>query len=200
MTVIRLAAEPDAEAIAAVYAPYVRETVISFEMEPPDAAAIWQRIRQVSETLPWIVCEHGDSVIGYAYAGKHRERHAYQWSVDVTVYVQQGFHRCGLGRGLYTSLNALLRLQGYFNAYAGVTLPNDASVGLHRALGFEPIGVYAHVGYKFGKWHDVAWLGLTLQPLTESPAPPRPLPVLLGSPELPFALSSGLSAIRLGDS
>lgn len=197
MTIIRLATEQDAAAIQAIYAPYVRETVVSFELEPPDTATIQERIRRISELFPWLVCEHHDSVVGYAYASRHRERPAYQWSVDVTVYVQRGLHRSGVGRGLYTSLIEMLRLQGFFNAYAGIALPNDASIGLHRALGFQPIGVYEHVGYKLGKWHSVAWMGLTLQEPPELPDPPRPLAAILDQPETRAALSSGLSVIRL---
>jgi phosphinothricin acetyltransferase len=197
MTTIRLATEQDAAAIQAIYAPYVRETVISFELEPPDAATMQARIRKIAEIFPWLVCEHQGAIAGYAYASRHRERPAYQWSVDVTVYVQRGLHRSGVGRGLYMSLFGLLRLQGFFNAYAGIALPNDASIGLHRALGFQPIGIYEHIGYKLGRWHSVAWLGLTLQSPAESPAPPRPLSAILNQPETQAALRSGLAAIRL---
>jgi phosphinothricin acetyltransferase len=197
MTAIRLASEQDAAAIQAIYAPYVRETVISFEAEPPDVETMRERICKILEMFPWLVCEYDGEIVGFAYASRHRERHAYQWSVDATVYVRRGLQRSGVGRGLYTSLFALLRLQGFFNAYAGIALPNDASVGLHRALGFQPVGVYEHVGYKLGKWHSVAWMGLTLQPPAESPAPPRPLPEIITHPDAQIALNSGLSAIRL---
>ena len=196
-TIIRFATEADAGAIGAIYAPYVRETVISFEQEPPEEATLRERIGRISEMFPWVVCQRDDLVVGYAYASRHRERHAYQWSVDVTVYVQQGLHRSGVGRGLYTSLIGLLRLQGFYNAYAGIALPNDASIGLHRALGFQPVGVYERVGYKLGKWHSVAWFGLALQALSDSPAPPRPIPAIMNEPETQAALASGLSLIRL---
>lgn len=194
---IRLAAETDAGAIQAIYAPYVLETVISFEQEPPDTATMRERIRKTTETHPWLVCEHNGEIVGYAYASKHRERHAYQWSVDVTAYVQRGFHRSGIGRGLYTSLFPLLCLQGYFSAFAGIALPNDASIGMHKAVGFEPIGVYPNVGYKFGKWHNVAWLGLALQPPTDSPTSPRPLAEVQNSAEWQVAINKGLPLIRL---
>jgi L-amino acid N-acyltransferase YncA len=161
---VRLASDADAAALQAIYGHYVLNTVISFELEPPSAAEMAGRMRQAAV---WLVAEAAPGqVLGYAYAGKHRDRAAYQWSVDVTVYLDPAFHRRGIGRGLYTALFGLLRLQGYVNAYAGITQPNAASVGLHTALGFEPIGLYRGVGYKFGQWHDVAWLGLA------GPGPP----------------------------
>ena len=195
--IIRLATEADAEAIQAIYAPYVLETVISFELEPPDVTTMRERIRKTLETHAWLVCEHDSEIVGYAYASKHRERHAYQWSVDVTAYVRPGFHRSGIGRGLYTSLFPLLCLQGYFSAFAGIALPNDASIGLHKAVGFEPIGVYPNVGYKFGKWHNVAWLGLALQPPDASPMSPRLLAEVMNSADWQAAIDSGLPLIRL---
>jgi phosphinothricin acetyltransferase len=194
---IRLATESDAEALQAIYAPYVRETVISFELEPPDVETMRGRICTTLEHFPWLVCEYNDEVIGYAYASRHRERPAYQWSVDVSAYVRQNFYRFGIGRGLYTSLLPLLCLQGYFSAFAGIALPNDASIGLHQAMGFQPIGVYPNVGYKLGKWHDVAWLGRELQPPAETPAPPKPLPEVMSNPQWQLTLSGGLPMIRL---
>lgn len=194
---IRLATEADAEAVQAIYAPYVRETVISFEAEPPDVDTMRERVRKTTETHPWLVCEHNGEIVGYVYASKHRERQAYQWSVDVTAYVRPGFHRSGIGRGLYTSLFELLRMQNYYNAFAGIALPNDASIGLHKALGFEPIGVYPNVGYKFGKWHDVAWLGLALQPHNDTPRPPCPLDEIKHHPNWQTAIDAGLPLIRL---
>jgi L-amino acid N-acyltransferase YncA len=193
--VIRLATPADAARIRAIYAPYVRETVVSFELEPPSVDEMADRIRK---TVTWLVCEDAQgTVVGYAYASKHRDRAAYQWSVDVTVYIDAGFHRKGVGRGLYTALFGLLRLQGYYNAYAGITQPNDGSVGLHTAMGFQPVGVYRGVGYKFGQWHDVAWLGLRLQPLAESPSAPRPIAALQNTAEAQAALSLGASVCRL---
>ena len=172
---IRLASAADAAALAAVYAPYVRDTVITFEIEPPDAAEMGRRLATVGERFPWLVACDGDDMLGYAYAGEHRSRAAYRWDVDVAVYLHWRAHRRGVGRALYQRLFALLRLQGYVNAYAGITLPNAASVGLHQALGFEPVGVYRQVGYKFGAWHDVGWWALRLQ----QPAQPPPEPLAL---------------------
>jgi phosphinothricin acetyltransferase len=175
---IRLAAAADAAAVAAVYAPYVRDTVITFEIEPPDAAEMGRRLAAVGERFPWLVACDGAGLLGYAYAGEHRSRAAYRWDVDVAVYLLPRAHRRGIGRALYARLFALLRLQGYVNAYAGITLPNAASVGLHEALGFVPVGVYRGVGHKCGAWHDVGWWALRLQAPPASPAEPLPLPQL----------------------
>jgi phosphinothricin acetyltransferase len=173
---IRMATPQDAAEIAAIYRPYVTDAVTSFEFEPPDAAEMERRIRSVLVFAPWLVQtgEHGD-LAGYAYASRHGERAAYQWSVNVAVYIGAQHHRRGIGRSLYETLLALLRLQGFCGAYGGVTLPNPASVGLHEALGFRPVGVYRAVGWKFGAWHDVGWWQLALQERPSTPAPPLPL-------------------------
>ena len=171
--VIRLAVPEDATAVAAIYAPFCTDTPVSFEMVAPTAEEMAQRIRRITERLPWLVLEHNEQIAGYVYASQHRERAAYQWAVDVTAYVAPGSQRKGVGRALYTALFHILAQQGYFNAYAGVTLPNPASVGLHEAMGFEPVGVYRGVGYKMEAWHDVAWYALSLQPPRADPDPPR---------------------------
>ena len=170
---IRLASEEDAAQIAAIYSPFVSHTPISFELEPPTADHMRQRIGSTLQRFPWLVCEINGQIAGYVYAGAHRDRAAYQWSADVAVYVHEQRRRSGVARALYTSLFELLKLQGFFNAYAGITLPNPASVGLHEAVGFQPVGIYRHVGYKLGAWHDVGWWQLALQ--TGTPAEPRRL-------------------------
>jgi phosphinothricin acetyltransferase len=134
--------------------------------------------RRIASTLrgwPWLVCEYEGRVAGYAYATSHRVRAAYQWAVDTSVYVDPAFHRRSIGSALYTSLFRILVAQGYFNAYAGITLPNPASVALHEAVGFRLVGVYHKVGYKLGAWHDVGWWQLALQPHRASPPPPLTL-------------------------
>jgi L-amino acid N-acyltransferase YncA len=193
---IRLATERDAEQIAALYAPYVTDTVISFESVPPTADEMRRRIRDTLERYPWVVCERQGRVLGYAYAGAHGSRAAYRWSVDVSVYVREGAHRTGVGRALYTSLFAALDLQGFYNAYAGATLPNPASVGLHEAMGFRSVGVYRGVGYKMGAWHDVGWWHLPLRERVADPDPPADLPLVLGSEEWDAALRYGLPLLR----
>jgi L-amino acid N-acyltransferase YncA len=188
---IRLATPDDAEQIQGIYAPYCA-TPISFEMQPPGVEEMRGRLVKVLGPYPWLLCEDGEEVLGYAYASQHRERAAYRWSVDTTVYIRQGRQRRGLGRALYTSLLAMLPLQGYINAYAGVTLPNAASVGLHEAMGFQPVGVYRQVGFKCGVWHDVAWFERPLQPRPDEPAPPRRLEEVRQMAEWHEALGRGL--------
>ena len=193
---IRLAAKRDAEQIAAIYAPNVTGSIISFELEQPDAHEIRRRIETTLERYPWLVYEHQGRVLGYAYASAHSSRAAYRWSVDVSAYVYGGSQRQGLGRTLYTSLFAALRLQGFYNAYAGIALPNPASVGLHEAMGFRPVGVYQKVGYKMDAWHDVGWWHLALRERVANPAPPADLPSVLGSGEWDAALAKGLLPLR----
>lgn len=162
---IRAARPGDAEAVAAIYGPVVRHTTISFETEPPDAAEMRSRIEKTLTSLPWLVAEDDKGVVsGYAYASKHRERAAYQWSVDVTVYVREDRRGQGVGRALYGRLLPLLADLGYCQAFAGIALPNRESIGLHEAMGFQPIGVYRNVGYKQGAWRDVGWWQATLRP------------------------------------
>ena len=186
---IRMAGVGDAAAIAAIYRPYVTDAVISFEVEPPGAPEMARRIEAVLALAPWLVAldDAGDP-IGYAYASRHAERAAYQWSVDATVYVRQGDHRRGIGRALYGALFPLLRRQGFYVAHAGITLPNAASVGLHESLGFLPVGVYPAVGWKFGAWRDVGWWQLPLQERPASPAPPLSLAEAQRLPTWPAAL------------
>ncbi len=170
---IRLATLADAPAIQAIYAPVVRDTIISFEFEPPPAAEMEQRIAKIMARFPWLVAEQNGEVVGYAYAGQHRERAAYQWSVDVSAYVHEQWRGKGVGRALYDSLFALLRRLGYYNVYAGITLPNPASVALHEAMGLKPVGIYRQVGYKMSEWHDVGWWQGSLQPRCDQPQSPR---------------------------
>ena len=160
---IRQAVLADAARAAAIYAPYVSETAVSFEETPPSAADVALRIERALTRWQWLVAEIDGTVVGYAYGSQHRERAAYRWSVEVTVYIARGFHRQGIGRALYDALLPDLAAKGFCHAYAGATLPNDASVQLHTAMGFTPIGVFRSIGWKFGRWHDVAWFQKTLR-------------------------------------
>jgi len=170
---IRMASTGDAADISTIYRPYVTDAVTSFEVDAPGPDEMAARIQAVLVRAPWLVCTDADgAVIGYAYASRHHERAAYQWSLDVAVYIHAGHQRRGVGRALYDKLFALLRLQGYYVAHAGITLPNAASVGLHESVGFTPVGVYPAVGWKFGAWRDVGWWRLLLQDLVPTPAPP----------------------------
>ena len=152
----------DADAIANIYAPYVTDTVISFEDVPPTPAEMAARIERLAKTHAWLVAEDGGEILGYAYGCPHRERAAYQWATEVSVYVDPRQHRRGAGRALYEALFARLGERGYRLALAGIALPNDASIGLHEACGFEPVGVYRRIGFKQGKWWDVGWWQLDL--------------------------------------
>ena len=182
--------------MAEIYAPIVASTPISFETEPPDAQEFERRIAHVLQEHPWLVCEYQDRLAGYAYASQHRERAAYQWSVDTSVYVHSEFRRRGVGQALYTSLFRVLVRQGYYNAYAGITLPNAGSVGLHESVGFKPLCVYRHVGYKHGAWHDVGWWELALQPIRATPQPPLKLLDIQSDPSWKDLLASGVSLLR----
>ena len=169
--VIRIARADDAAALAAIYSPYVASAPTSFETEAPSADEMARRCALIQASLPWLVCEIDGAVCGYAYASRHHERSAYQWSCDSAVYVAAAWHRRSVGRALYTVLFGLLRLQGYCAVHAGITLPNPASQGLHEALGFRPVGVYPLVGYKLGAWHDVGYWQLELlERIHEPPA------------------------------
>jgi phosphinothricin acetyltransferase len=170
---IREARPDDAAAIRDIYAPFVESTATTFETVTPSLDEMRARIRDA--VAPWLVADDGDAIAGYAYASQHRARAAYQWSVEVSVYTSALARRRGVGRALYETLFHLLRAQGFVNAYAGIALPNDASVGLHESLGFTPIGTYPHVGYKQGAWHDVGWWGLTLHALPDAPHLPLSL-------------------------
>jgi L-amino acid N-acyltransferase YncA len=163
MVRIRPANDGDAEAIAAIYRPVVENTAISFETIAPDRDEISRRLSETMTRYPWLVCERDRHIVGYAYATQHRVRAAYQWSVDTSVYIDDAHKRSGVGRGLYQSLFAILAAQGFFNAFAGIALPNPASVGLHEAMGFQKLGVYRNVGFKLGEWRDVGWWQLTLR-------------------------------------
>jgi L-amino acid N-acyltransferase YncA len=162
MLILDADSQRDAEACAAIYAPYVRDTPISLEASAPTAEEIATRIETTTKTHPWVVAHEGDALIGYAYATRHRERACYRWAADVTVYVSPHSQRRGVGRALYQTLFDALADQGFRMACAGITLPNQASVGLHEALGFKPVGVYRNIGWKFGAWHDVGWWQLEL--------------------------------------
>lgn len=192
---IRLACAGDAAQVQAIYVPVVRDTAISFEVDPPDVSELGRRIRGTLTRLPWLACERDGEILGFAYAARHRERAAYRWSVDVSVYVDQHARRAGVGRGLYVSLLALLARQHFAAAHAGITLPNPASVGLHEALGFVPVGVYRAVGFKLGAWWDVGWWQRRLGEPAVPPAPPVDLPDL---PEeaVRKALAAGVPLLR----
>jgi L-amino acid N-acyltransferase YncA len=170
---IRDAVPADAARCAEVYAPYVTDGAVSFELEPPSAAEMAERIARAQAAHAWLVAEREDRVVGYAYGGEWMTRAAYRWSCVVSVYLEPGLRRTGAGRALYEALFVRLAHRGFRIALAGITQPNPASEGLHRALGFEPVGTFWRVGFKGGAWHDVAWWQ---RPLTDDHGgPPAPL-------------------------
>ena len=192
-TGVRLAdPDQDAPAVAAIYAPHVMASVASFELEPPDASEMAGRMRKTLAWTPWLVAVSDTTVIGYAYAARHRERPGYRWAVDLSVYVAESRQGEGIGRRLYDALLPILRLQGFQHAYAGITPPNPASFALHAAVGMTPVGTFDRVGYKLGAWWSVSWLGVQLfDALPGSPAEPTSLPDLLTT-------ASGRAAVRVG--
>ncbi len=165
----------DAADCAAIYAPSVTRGVASLEAVAPDAAELGRRMDEVTARYPWLVAELDGIVAGYAYASQHRARASYRWSADVTVYVSGAHHRRGVGRALYGQLFERLARQGYYEACAGITLPNDASVGLHESLGFRPVGVYRNIAFKFGSWRDVGWWQKTLREHVPDATPTDPI-------------------------
>lgn len=171
---LRAATPDDAAAIAEIYAPFVAASAISFETDPPGPAAMRARIEAGGALYPWIVAEEEGALLGYACAARFRERPAYRFTVETTIYLRSGAAGRGLGSSLYAPLISTLEAQGFTQAIAAITLPNDASVRLHERLGFAPAGTYRQVGWKLGGWHDV---GLWQRPLASPatpPAEPRP--------------------------
>ncbi|MGH3351394.1 MAG: arsinothricin resistance N-acetyltransferase ArsN1 family B [Nocardioides sp.] len=159
---IRSATPADAEACAKIYEPYVLATVVSFETEPPTPEEMAHRIGSALETHAWLVLESDGEITGYAYATQHRTRAAYSWACDVSIYLDQDRRGRGAGKALYTALFSVLAERGYRRALAGIAIPNEASIGIHRSFGFTDVGVYRRIGWKFDAWHDVAWMQLDL--------------------------------------
>lgn len=169
-----MARPEDGPAVAAIYDPLVEFSIATFETEPPGGREMSRRIAATLPRHPWLVAEKG-SLIGYAYATPHRTRPAYRWAVDVSVYVDPTHRGTGMGRGLYESLIEILVLQGFRTAHAGISLPNPASVALHEAMGFIPVGVYPRVGWKLGEWRDVGWWRRDLADTSDPLPDPRHL-------------------------
>jgi phosphinothricin acetyltransferase len=169
---IRAAVPADAAQIAEIYAPIVSSTFISFEESPPSAEEMRARIESGSATHPWLVACDESTIAGYAYASQHRTRAAYRWSVDVSAYVRETYRGRGVGRQLYGVLFPLLGALGFHRAFAGIALPNDASIALHRSCGFEPVGIYREVGFKLGAWRDTSWWQLALGTSDAPPSEP----------------------------
>lgn len=164
MTRIRPAHLGDAALLLEIYRPFVTDTAVSFELQPPSVDEFEGRIARALDQWAWLVAENERGPVGYAYATSYRSRGAYRWSVETSAYVRADHRGQGLGKRLYQELLPILAEKGYCTAYAGIALPNDASVGLHRSLGFTAVGVFRRAGWKFGVWHDVSWWQLGLRP------------------------------------
>ncbi|MEG8039436.1 N-acetyltransferase family protein [Sphingomonas sp. LR60] len=171
---IRAATGDDAVEIAAIYAPFVLSGTVSFENEAPDAAAMRDRVEASDGYYPWLVATSGDAVLAYAYATRFRDRPAYRYVVETSIYVGGATHGQGVGRLLYEALVDTLRAQGFTQAIGVITLPNDASITLHEAVGFRRAGVYREVGYKQGRWIDVGFWQCELNDSTIPPIEPKP--------------------------
>jgi L-amino acid N-acyltransferase YncA len=176
MRPIHLAVPEDAEGIRAIYAPCVRSSAITFETTEPSVEEMARRIADISSRYPWLVSSNSRQILGYAYASRHRQRAAYQWSVEVSVYVDGAHHGSGIGSALYDALFKILVDQGFCTAYAGITLPNPASIALHEKKGFERIGVFKDAGFKLNAWHDVGWWQRSLRGRSSAPGIPIDFP------------------------
>ena len=155
---IRTASIDDTSALLEIYRPYIETTVVSFELDVPSLEEFSARIQNAVNQWSWLVAEVDHEIVGYAYGSMYRARAAYAYSVEISAYVKTTHHRSGIARALYTQLFAELKTRGFVSAYAGIALPNEPSISFHRGFGFQPIGVFPKVGYKFDQWHDVAWL------------------------------------------
>ena len=174
--VVRDATPDDAAACADIYVPYVTDTAVTFETDPPTVAEMALRIETAQRRHAWLVLEQDGGVVGYAYAGPFKARAAYRWSCEVSVYLARDRRGRGGGRALYEALLARLTERGFRMAAAGMTQPNEASGRLHAALGFEPVGTFRAVGWKHGAWRDVAWVQRPLAAaLPEGEDPPEPV-------------------------
>jgi L-amino acid N-acyltransferase YncA len=190
---IRLINLNDAQATLEIYRPYVEKTIVSFEYDAPSIEEWETRIKTITAEYPWIVCEHNNEVIGYAYASKHRYRTAYSWAVESAIYLSEKFHHKGIASILYKTLFDLLRLQGYVNVYAGVTVPNIKSEKFHLASGFYDIGYFKNIGFKFGAWHDTRWFQLHLTEHPANPTMPKKMPDIVDTPAVKSILDNAIN-------
>lgn len=193
---IRLITPADADAALAVYAPYVLHTANTFEYEIPSVDDFRTKIKKITAQYPWLVCECDGEIVGYAYGSTHRERAAYQWSPESTVYISDKHHRKGIARILYNTLFALLQQQGYINVFASVLVTNVNSVEFHRAYGFEEIGLFKNIGYKLGEWHTNLWFQYTLQEHVIDPSVPIPITKLLNDEKLKITINKSAELLN----
>ncbi|MGI6669822.1 MAG: GNAT family N-acetyltransferase [Acetivibrionales bacterium] len=195
---IRLATEDDCESVLKIYAPYITNTAVTFEYKIPTIAEFKERMADIQKYYPWLVCEIDNKIAGYAYASRFGEREAYKWSVDFSVYIDPEHHGKNIGKALYSALSGIIKLQGFYNAYALVSVPNIKSENLHESFGFKAIGVYRNVGYKHGKWRDIKVYELKIQEHVQSPADPLPIDKISDTDELRAIIEKAEQMIRTG--
>ena len=177
-TTIRLAREEEANEILAIYSPYIVNTSYTFETDVPTVQEFKVRIRNNLETYPWIVCEMNNEIAGYAYAARHRERVAYQWCAESSIYIRDAYHHTGIAQALYSALLEILKKQGFMNVYAVINLPNERSVRFHEKAGFTWFANYEKVGFKLGQWKTVGWWKLQVNDYIDDPPAPLKLPLI----------------------
>ena len=171
-TIIRVATKDDTAGMLKIYIPFILNSGITQETEAPSVEDFQQRVISNLKERPWLVCEINNEIAGYAYAGKHRDRKGYQWCTEPSVYISEKFYGYGVAHTLYAALFDILKLQGYINAYAVITLPNDRSVAFHEKFGFNYLTTYKKIGYKLGQWHDVGWMEYEISPHQKEPKDP----------------------------
>lgn len=159
---IRVATTKDSAALVAIYAPYVIETAITFEYDVPSVADFEKRIENTLKKYPYLVAEENEEIIGYAYAGAYKDRRAYDWSSEITLYVQQSNQKQGVGARLYQALEESLKKQHVTTLVSCITAGNAKSEAFHQKQGFKQVALFPKIGYKFGKWHDVSWMQKSL--------------------------------------
>lgn len=199
---IRLIEPTDCAGVLEVYRPYVERTAYTFEYVVPTIDEFADKIQTITSKYPWLVAEHNGKIIGYAYGSTHRARTAYQWSPESTIYVAEDFHGSGIARILYEALLSILKLQGFYNVYAGVLMSNEKSVKFHKALGFYEVGIFRNIGYKLGAWHNNLWLQLHLAEHTQEPPYPKAFLEMMNTPEVKSIMEVAdktLKAIQYSD-
>jgi phosphinothricin acetyltransferase len=172
---IRLIRDSDYAGVLAVYTPYVLDTVITFEYEVPTLDEFTKRLSTIAKYYPVLVCEVDGDIVAYCYGSIHRVKTAYQWSVESTIYIAEAYHHKGLAAIMYTCLFDILRLQGFINVYAGISVPDGKSDKFHPKFGFKYLGVFPKIGYKHGSWHDLKWYEYILSERIDNP--PAPIPI-----------------------
>jgi L-amino acid N-acyltransferase YncA len=173
--IVRPASLEDASACIAIYRPYVEHTTISWEIEVPSVDEMASRIASAQKAHEWLVLEHDNRVVGFAYGHALNRLPSHQWSTETGIYVHRDHHRAGGGRKLYSEVLRRLTERGYRRAFAGITQPNEASNGFHRSFGFQDVGLHRRVEWKHDSWHDVAWMQLDLLDAEDPDAPPVPI-------------------------